>query len=658
MRYEDFVIEISSKEDGRYSVEARDRDLDRASAELKLPFEPQFAWERFADLRRTFVDSDHADSLERSVGIPLFERLFAGRVGRSLQRAVDALTTGPEVEGGRGLRIRLLFGRPSGETLQQDDLLKADYARFGSLPWEALCDPDTRTPLALDAGRVIVRTLDSPQAVRSLRVKPPFRILVVSASPTDLRFPQLEVEHERELILEALANKDVASVTPLIDPSPLELRRALRDGGHHILHFIGHGGFDPKRGEGHLAFRDRSAPSGQDALPVTGRALAEKLTDCRSLRVVFLNACRSATFPDDLGQNPWNSMAGALCLAGVPAVIAMQHKISDRAAISFSRTFYESLAAGSRLGIAVTDARGVLRDGSVEWATPVFFLRGEDDLLFSLDGEPDRDLDPTKPLLLGIRSFEEWNQAQTGAADRVLSLSSYFDHRRIRDQADWERTVLPLLRRFVVEASADRRPLDILFAAHQSIAFSAGYFLPAKSGVRLRVLQPTVNQSMGDPAKRWSKDDAPPPAGDLWSEEDDIPVDPDAKDVAVAIGLSTPVLTAVTAYVERAGLKVRRILVATGYPRPGQDAVKNGAHAWALAESVAGRLYNRTGTELGGVVHLFASAPNAFLTLLGQQSAMLGHLQLYEFDSLEGTYRPSVSLPLETASPPPPPPGS
>lgn len=49
-----------------------------------------------------------------------------------------------------------------------------------------------------------------------------------------------------------------------------------------------------------------------------------------------------------------------------------------------------------------------------------------------------------------------------------------------------------------------------------------------------------------------------------------------------------------------------------------------------------------------GTLHVFASAPNAFLVFLGQLSTTLGKIQLYEFDKpgqKPVPYEASISLP-------------
>ena len=72
---------------------------------------------------------------------------------------------------------------------------------------------------------------------------------------------------------------------------------------------------------------------------------------------------------------------------GIPAVLAMQYAITDRAAIEFTTTLYESLADGYLVDAAVTEARKAISlavNHSVEWGTPVLHMRAPDGVVFAL----------------------------------------------------------------------------------------------------------------------------------------------------------------------------------------------------------------------------------------------------------------------------------
>jgi hypothetical protein len=148
---------------------------------------------------------------------------------------------------------------------------------------------------------------------------------------------------------------------------------------------MGHGDFDPATGRGALLLEDRN---GGPHL-VSGEDLGVYLKDeLRTLRLVFLNACKTATSSARTGFDPYAGIATALVQAGVPAVVAMQFPISDEAAIAFAETFYQCVAQGAPVDAAVAEGRKVLWGGErSEWATPVLFLRSSDGQLFGAPAE-------------------------------------------------------------------------------------------------------------------------------------------------------------------------------------------------------------------------------------------------------------------------------
>ncbi|HTQ79572.1 MAG TPA: SAVED domain-containing protein [Thermoanaerobaculia bacterium] len=228
----------------------------------------------------------------------------------------------------------------------------------------------------------------------------------------------------------------------------------------------------------------------------------------------------------------------------------------------------------------------------------------------------------------------------------MLDLRQYFggsNGRYIQDPAWWQSRVLPDLRTFLATAAAaENRPLHLNLAAHSSIAFAAGYFLNSKSGFDITLRQ------RGQRAGEWRADAGAAVEGPFFAEEPDRLRDVAALDVALAVGISNPVVEDVEAYLNRTGWPVRRILPATLAKGTGQGGVRDGLHAMVLAEDLAQRIRRRTSAEREGVLHLFISAPNALLFFLGQIARNFGRVQLYEYEfgtGRLGAYRPSILLP-------------
>jgi CHAT domain-containing protein len=199
------------------------------------------------------------------------------------------------------------------------------------------------------------------------------------ASPTDL--PQLDVEHEKRLVEEAikvLRTKGLVELTWLKEQTWSALQEAMWDGPWHIFHFVGHGDFDENSGEGRIAFSDETAR--QVVLPA--RNLARLLDDHRDLRLVFLNSCEGAK---GCKGDPFSGTAATLVRRGVPAVVAMQYQITDNGAITFSRAFYHAVANNLPVDAAVAAARTALSMyDTLEWGTPVLYMRSPDGCLFDI----------------------------------------------------------------------------------------------------------------------------------------------------------------------------------------------------------------------------------------------------------------------------------
>ena len=101
-------------------------------------------------------------------------------------------------------------------------------------------------------------------------------------------------------------------------------------------------------------------------------------------RLVVLNSCAgAASGPTDV----FSGTAAALVRGGVSAVAAMQYEISDPAAVAFCRGFYGAIARGRGVDEAVSSGRVAilgLSGRTLEWVTPVLYLRGRDSRLFTV----------------------------------------------------------------------------------------------------------------------------------------------------------------------------------------------------------------------------------------------------------------------------------
>lgn len=296
-----------------------------------------------------------SEGAAKAFGEKLFDTVFSGRVRDCWRESL-----GHEE---RGLRLRLRF---------------TEAPELASLPWEYLYDAHQATFPGLLAATPIVRYLEVPRRIEALEVVPPLNVLVVAANANGGAYAPLdvaaEVAHPKDA-LASLRRRGLVADRYLEEVTLGALRGELRRFQPHIFHFIGHGDFDGA--EGKLLFRDG---------PVGSEALKLHLADAKDLKIAVLNACKGAR---SAAKDPFVGVAQALVRAGVPAVVAMQFAVTDRAAVAFADEFYRALAEDSYpVEAALAEARKALHQLAqphlVEWGTPVLFLRAEDGALLNL----------------------------------------------------------------------------------------------------------------------------------------------------------------------------------------------------------------------------------------------------------------------------------
>lgn len=316
------------------------------------------------------VDSTATD-LIKLLGEHLYNVLFKGEIQKNLNRGLNDTL----------LRVELEF--------DDDDELE-------SLPWEYLYRPkdkalDNNAFLVQIAQLVLNRKLslkDVPYV--PLGVPRPVKVLLVVSRPTD------EGEVICDPVLEKL--KELAERTPplikseiLIDyldrdnPEPPEseslratadyFAERVREFKPNIIHFIGHG----RRNEAHgqIAF---VADSGR-AHWMNDDDFADKATERKDeLKLVFMQAC-------DTAYNSISGMTQKLASKNIPAVIAMQYQIGSGIANDFACGFYNALAAGKSVDMAVKAGRQAIKMAnnneqlSYAFGLPVLYLSSYDSII-------------------------------------------------------------------------------------------------------------------------------------------------------------------------------------------------------------------------------------------------------------------------------------
>jgi hypothetical protein len=366
--YEDFVLRIRQDPAGYVAVPTCPSEMGPGPGE---PFANPF---RAGDLDqlRAFRgsgsrDLDPAKQTVRSraseLGLKLFETVFAGKVRRFWESSLDQARLR-----GHGLRLRLILESPE----------------LWEWPWEYLREPDEDF-LILSPDVSIARCPEVRRVIPALPIKRPLRIVVVIAQPKGSAY--LDSELEWKSLKQGLASLETSGHVELdrVDAATLGSLRNKLARPVHILHFIGHGGFDRNREDAFLEFETRRGESD----PVSGEDLARVLRRQSPPALVVLNACEGGRAAK---TDPFAGVAQALVREGMPAVVAMQFRISDASALIFSKEFYEALAQGDTIDHALFEARHALvSERSLDWGNPVLYLRSQ--------GKPfdvDEDESPTR----------------------------------------------------------------------------------------------------------------------------------------------------------------------------------------------------------------------------------------------------------------------
>ncbi len=353
MRYHTFDLTVSaSGAPHEYLLSAQSSTQGEAAGRTKI--DPSSA--QLADLLAQLGDGTISSVNLQALGAALYQSLFASEIGMLLNRALGE-TIGNEA---LGLRLRLRVNPPE----------------LAALPWEFLYSPERRLFLAASVETPLSRYLNLPEPVRQLACPEKINLLVVITQNSGL-----DTTAERKA-LEKVAGqlRDRLTVDFLEgEATSAAIRAALRQKDYHILHYAGHGAFKNEQVFIYLDHEEKLTES------IAAEQFAHFFTDYPFTRLIFLNACQSAT------RSAHQALAGVapqLVLRGVPAVVAMQEKIDNDDAILFATEFYAELCHerdGGQVEVAISRARKALlqeKPDSVVFGNPVLYLRAEEGRLW------------------------------------------------------------------------------------------------------------------------------------------------------------------------------------------------------------------------------------------------------------------------------------
>ncbi len=179
------------------------------------------------------------------------------------------------------------------------------------------------------------------------------RVLFVAAQPNGTNALRLQDE-ERAIrgALNLALNREAISLTVLPAATVDDLRRAMLQDEYEVVHFAGHGAITGP------VFQDES--SGVQQVPLPG--LRAFFAQHPEVKCVVLNAC-------------WTLATLDQCLG--PLTVGMESALGDRAAIEFTRGFYDALAAGRGFENAVHEGRVAVQMKGLDADLPLKVLQPE-----------------------------------------------------------------------------------------------------------------------------------------------------------------------------------------------------------------------------------------------------------------------------------------
>jgi pimeloyl-ACP methyl ester carboxylesterase len=269
------------------------------------------------------------------------------------------------------------------EGMKTRPLVVVHDAEGSRIPWEALRIGDVHP--ALEGGLTRRYASEALTAARWREQRPAngrLHVLIAVDPTLDLPGAADEGAALGRLLRAAGAEVELLSGAAVTREA---LLRAIGAGRYDVLHFAGHGFFEPGN-----PGRSGLVCAGQEVL--RGADL-NRLGDLPAL--VFFNACEAARVrrPRRAGDarlftfRRSTSVAEAFLAGGVANFLGTHWPVGDQAALAFSTRFYRRLLEADPLGDCVLAARRDVRDlGSIDWAD--YVLYGSPDFAFDAAAAP------------------------------------------------------------------------------------------------------------------------------------------------------------------------------------------------------------------------------------------------------------------------------
>lgn len=297
--------------------------------------------------------------------------------------------------------------------------------------------------------------------------------------------------------------------------------------------------------------------------------------------------------------------------------------------IKFEQLKLISLATLMDSMISSTDGKGVKReDFDKELENRVLMLA---------------DKNPPKRITLGIKSFQHQINLPFDEAKGVLILLDKFEGRFLKEGYDWNSDICVCLEDFLKTQIIKTEAYEIFLETHISIAFAVGRILDSKSGINIFPIQSNTDGGR----KLWDIHPANYKNYVGWNINYET-IDAGKVDSVLVLNATNNIYEDVLWYIREEKLPIGRIINCVLDEIGATNiSIQDGTHASLLANAVNRAVAARSIAEQRATLHIFASAPSAFMFFVGQNSKSFGKCILYEYDLEKRrscTYEPSIKF--------------
>ena len=350
-KYADLEIGLSRRDDLVYTVSFR----------LLRPETDDTLQERGQILQTTLSPEQFTDALAdpKEYGRRLTEQFFSEPGVLRWYTSYTSMVLG---QADMGLRLRLY--------------ISLDAPELHRIHWELLCEPGTDSPIATSQNILFSRYLTSTDVRPSLlKSRDDMKVLVVIANPSDLGTgklpPKIDAAAELARARQGLKDIPVTAFPKTDDGERATLNNIITkfsEEQYDILYLVCHGSFNESR-DPMLYLEDEEGKTKR----TSGRDFAVRLKELlHRPKLIVLASCESA------GTETGSALSafGPILVedSGVPAVLAMQGKVSMKTIEQFMPIFFDKLQEHGYIDQALAFARGMIRTNDDFWM-PVLFMR-------------------------------------------------------------------------------------------------------------------------------------------------------------------------------------------------------------------------------------------------------------------------------------------